>query len=96
MIIDVSSAWQVYPSKDQISCELGREAVVLQCSQGRYYGLNPVAAAVWRALPKAPTILELQEMIVREYDVTPARCGEDLLNVLQEMADAGLVEIRHV
>jgi hypothetical protein len=96
MSIDISSEWKVAPAKDQISSELGQEAVVLQCSRGIYYGLNPVAATIWRNLPQVPSTLQLSEIIVREFEVTAERCATDLLRVLQEMADAGLVEIRHV
>jgi hypothetical protein len=84
----------VGPSPDQISCELGHETVILQCTRGVYYGLNQVATSVWRALRNGATFDQLVKMIVEEFDVTPERCREDLVRLLNELAAAGLIEVR--
>lgn len=93
MPFDFDSSTRVVAVKDQVSCELGDEAVVLHCVRGVYYGLNPVAVTVWRELKEPRTVEHLQEVVLREYEVEPERCRQDLIQVLQEMASAGLIEV---
>lgn len=90
---DIDLSTRVVATKDQVSCELGEEAVVLHCVRGVYYGLNPVAATVWRELKEPRTVGQLQDVVLREYEVEPERCRQDLVEVLQEMVSAGLIEI---
>ena len=94
----MSNEWSadslVGPSSDQISCELGNETVILQCTRGVYYGLNQVATSVWRALRNGSTFEQLQQLVLEEFEVTPERCREDLVRLLNELAAAGLIEFR--
>ena len=79
---------------DQVSCTLEDEAVVLHLGKGMYYGLNPVGATVWNALQQPKTIAELVAIVTGEFDVEEARCEGDLLTLLGELEDAGLIEVR--
>jgi Coenzyme PQQ synthesis protein D (PqqD) len=79
---------------DQVSCTLEDEAVVLHLGKGMYYGLNPVGATVWNALQQPKTIAELVTIVTGEFDVEEARCEGDLLTLLGELEDAGLIEVR--
>ncbi len=89
----ISQAATIVAVKDQVSCDLGDEAVVLHCAGGIYYGLNQVGATVWRALATPRTLSELRELVLKEYEVSPERCSEDLDKLLDDLAKAGLVEI---
>ena len=81
-------------SQDQISCEIGEEAVLLQLQRGQYYGLNAIGAQVWKMLQKGPmSVSALQSCIVEKYDVEPDECAQDLDGLLCSMIDAGLIEI---
>ncbi len=90
----IEATSRVVLAKDQVSCDLGDESVVLHCVKGIYYGLNPVAATIWREVKQSPTVAELRETILRQYDVTEEQCSDDLQRILAEMRDAGLIEIR--
>ncbi|MGH9602339.1 MAG: PqqD family protein [Terriglobales bacterium] len=79
---------------DQISCTLEDEAVVLHLGKGVYYGLNPVGATVWNALQQPKTVGELVEIVTREFEVEAIRCEGDLLELLERLEDAGLIEVR--
>ena len=81
-------------SQDQISADIGDEAVLLQLQRGRYYGLNQIGAQVWKVLQEGPTtVAALQNNIVENYEVEPGECARDLEALLLKMAEAGLVEI---
>jgi Coenzyme PQQ synthesis protein D (PqqD) len=80
-------------SKDQISCDLGDEAAILGMKNSVYYGLNPVGARIWRLLQRPRSVGEICEAIVSEYDVTAERFESDLIGLLQQMLQEGLVEL---
>ena len=79
--------------RQSASCRLGSEAVVLDVDQGKYFGLNDVAARVFELLEQPHALPELRDAIVAEYDVVPAACEEDLRALLRELLALGLIEV---
>ena len=81
-------------TKEQVSCELGGEAVILQTGDGIYYGLNAVGNFAWQLVQKAPrTFDEVVQAVVNEFDVTRDVCESDLTRLFREMAGAKLLSI---
>ena len=83
----------VVATRDQVSCTLQDEAVVLHLGKGVYYGLNPVGATVWNALQKPKTIGQLVHIVTTEYQVQASQCERDLLELLARLQEAGLIEV---
>ena len=81
-------------TKDQVSCDLGVEAAILNMKNGIYYGLDPVGAQVWKLLQTPRKIADIQQVLLQEYDVEPERCQRDLLALLEDLLGAGLIEVR--
>lgn len=81
-------------SPDQISTDLGGEAVILGLQSEAYFSLEGVGLRLWEWLDEPKTAAELLAAILNAYEVEPARAERDLLAVLQEMADEGLIEIK--
>jgi Coenzyme PQQ synthesis protein D (PqqD) len=79
----------------QISSDLAGETVILDLTSGVYYGLNEVGAKIWNLIQQPHTIESIQQNLLQEYDVDPEVCTQDLLQVLQELQAAGLVNISH-
>lgn len=84
----------VVASGDQIACDVGDESVILNLKDGVYYGLNPVAAAVWKSIQEEKKVMEIRDMLIQEYEVEPEVCTDDLLTLLSQLAMWRLVEIR--
>jgi hypothetical protein len=84
----------VVVSPQQISCDLAGEAAILDVHSGMYYGLNATGSRIWQLMQEPQTVLALQEVLLATYDVEPERCMQDLLELLQELADHGLIEVR--
>ena len=84
----------VVASKDQLASAIGGETVILGLSAGRYYGVDAVGARIWQLIQEPTEVAEVRRTIVSEYAVDPERCEADLLKLLQQMIDAGLVEVR--
>ena len=83
----------VVRAKDQVSCDLAGEAVILNLKSGVYYGLNPVGAYIWELIQQPRTVDTLLEMVIEQYDVEADRCETDLLTLLAELAVTELIEI---
>lgn len=83
----------VSAGRDQVSADLANEAVVLDLKSGTYFGLNPVGARVWQLLQSPRPIHVVRDVILDEYEVEPARCEQDILDLLNDMAARGLIEV---
>ena len=79
---------------NQVSSSLGDEAVILELTQGIYYGLNEVGARIWTLLKEPRRAGEIRDAIVDEYEVGSATATRDVLGLLTELADRGLIEVR--
>lgn len=80
-------------SSSQVSCRLGEETVVLQVDSGRYMGMDPVSTTIWEFIQQPRSFHELEAYLLEEYEVTPERCEADLLEVLEELLESGLIEV---
>jgi hypothetical protein len=94
MMTSLSLQSRVTAAKEQVSCDLAGETVLLSLLNGQYFGLNSVGAVIWDLLQGTHTVVELRDSLLRQYpDVTPDRCTQDLLELLSELEDAVLVQI---
>jgi len=82
--------------KDQVSSDVGGEAVILHMQSGIYYGLDPVGARIWSLVQQPKRVADLREAVVDEFDVEPARCETDLIELLQKLLTEGLIELQDV
>lgn len=80
--------------QSQVSSTLGDEAAVLDMNRGIYYGLDPVGTRVWKLIQEPRSVAAVRDALLAEYEVEPLRCEQDLLKLLVELRDAGLIEIR--
>jgi Coenzyme PQQ synthesis protein D (PqqD) len=81
-------------TKDQVSCNLGAEAAILNTKHGIYYGLDPIGAEVWKLLQTPRKVVDIREVLLQDYEVDPERCERDLLALLEQLLGAGLIEVR--
>lgn len=77
----------------QVSCEVRGEAVILDLKEGQYYGLNDVGARIWDLIQEPKTVQQVQELLLAEYDVALEDCRRELLALLEELANRGLIEV---
>jgi len=89
----VSETSIVAAVKEQASCDLEGEAVILNLKSGLYHGLNPVGARVWELVQEPTKVNAIRDTLTAEYDVDAQTCTRDLLAVLEDMLGAGLIEV---
>lgn len=79
-------------SSEQVSCELGGEAVILHTGRGVYFGLNEVGAEIWNLLQQPRAVPEICEAITQSYAVSPQECERDVHELLKQLSEAGLIQ----
>ena len=84
----------VVAAKDQISRDLDGEAVILNLKSGKYCGLSEVGAHIWQLLQEPTSVKEIRDTLLKEYEVEQDRCERELLALLQDLADNGLIEVK--
>ena len=90
----ISEGAIVVAIRDQVSADLAGEAAILNLKSGVYYGLNSVGARIWSLIQEPKTVEDIRDTILNEYDVDPERCESDLLQLLQQLAAEGLIEVQ--
>ncbi|UTB33126.1 MAG: PqqD family peptide modification chaperone [Methanobacterium sp. ERen5] len=80
-------------SDDVVSCDLDGETAILNIESGIYFGLDPIGTKIWNSLKKPSKISNLVEMIMSDYDVDKKRCENDLIELINNLKESGLVKV---
>ena len=92
MAISVQSV--VVAVSEKLSSQVGGDAVVLDMQSGKYFGFEAVGARIWELVQQPRKVSDIRDAVLREYDADPAECERDLLAFLQQMQEAGLIEVK--
>lgn len=96
MVESLTPAWDdvVCAASRQVSSPVCDEVAILGLDQGVYYGLNPTGARIWELVRTPIKVSEIHRVIVEEYDIDEETARKDLLEVLTQLREAALVEVR--
>lgn len=75
-----------------VACDLDNGRAVLNLETSEYFRLNATAAIVWYCLEHGGTVAEIVQRICDEYDVPAAECQDDIVALLEELEEAGLID----
>ncbi len=90
---DLTETSVIAASEDVVACDLADGAALLDLKSSTYFTLNEVGSHVWGMIREPKPVSELGEALLMRYDVEPSRCRQDLVSLLQQLADAGLINI---
>jgi Coenzyme PQQ synthesis protein D (PqqD) len=85
----------VVVSQDQVSSDLAGESVILNLKSGTYYGLNELGSVIWEFIQEPKTVADICESILQEYEVDAETCESSVQDLLSDLINAQLVEIRN-
>ena len=85
----------VIPSPEVLVQELDGEAVLLNLESERYFGLDDVGTRVWQHLLEHRRLERVCEEMQKEFDVDESRLRSDILQLVEELIDAGIVTVEH-
>jgi hypothetical protein len=89
----ITLASDVRTSPDALIQLTGNEAIVLDIAGERYFGLNPIGVRLWQLLAECPVLEDAHRQLLDEYDVSAAELERDLVAIVAQLADAGLVSV---
>jgi hypothetical protein len=78
---------------DVLFQEVNGEAVLLNLKTGVYFGLDPVGTRVWQLLVEPRVLADVLAVVVDEYDVSPERGAGDLIALVTDLEQHGLVAL---
>lgn len=81
------------PAKDVKTITVDDSLVLVDGKGGQYFGLNGIGAVIWHLLEEGCDENAIIDKIMDEYDVDKEVVAEDLQRILNELAEAGLVQI---
>lgn len=71
----------------------GDDAVLLDLSGERYYGLNRVGTRVWQLLENPSSLAAIHGALCAEFDAPADRIEHDLLALVDQLQSAGLIVV---
>jgi hypothetical protein len=83
----------VTPSPEVLVQELDGEAVILNLDSERYFGLDDVGTRIWTHLLEHRRVDRVCEEMQKEYDVEESRLRADIVQLVEDLIDAGIVSI---
>lgn len=78
-------------ARNLLEGRIGDELVALDHQMGKCFGFDAVAARVWDLLDRPSTFRQMHAALIAEYDVDPTQCTYELLELLDEMQQLGLI-----
>jgi Coenzyme PQQ synthesis protein D (PqqD) len=90
--MEISPASRFQATRQLSSADVGGESVVLNLQNGRYFGLNPVAATVLDWLAEPLSLDQLANRLTAKYAVDDARARHDLAQLLTALRKRQLIE----
>lgn len=91
--MELSSNSVVVATPHHVGADLGEEVILLHLNHGQYFGLGNVGASIWKLLGKPVRIVEIERVLLEEYDVEPQRCHDEVLRLVSDLVDQELVEV---
>ena len=79
--------------EDVVRREVGDELILLDLDSEAYYGLSPTARSFVEGVSKGGTAGEVAEMIAAEHGEGVDAVRDDMMQLLKELLDAGLVDV---
>jgi hypothetical protein len=72
---------------------VGQDSFLLNTRTNKYFSLEEVGTRLWELLKDGNLLKEAYQIILDEYEVDPAELEQDLLELLDQLMENGLVEI---
>lgn len=77
--------------EDVLFQDVNDEVVLLDLASEHYFGLDEVGARVWMLLKEQKAAGQIVEELLQEYDVERAELEGDVLDLLAQLLEAGLI-----
>ncbi len=76
---------------DVIAQRMNDKVVLLHLGTNRFYELNSTGARLWDLLSAGHSVVEIQQQLLLEFDVEPARLDAEIAAILTSLQEKDLV-----
>lgn len=73
--------------------DLQGEGILLDVDSGSYFGLNEVGTRMWQLLAEHGSFASAREVLLAEFEVSRERLERDLVEIVEQLAEHGLLQI---
>jgi len=94
LILPLSSSAVIQRVDTVVDASIDGEIVALDVEKGVCYGLNRIGSRIWELIASPLRIADLCVQLTSEFDVDPAICERQTVDLLEEMRAEGLVLVR--
>ena len=79
------------PSPDVVSRRVGDEVVLVHLKTNRIFALSPTGARFWELLSDGRTRPEIEEQLLKEYDVSRRDVSAEIESLVETLKGEGIV-----
>ena len=76
-----------------VETTVGSETILMVLETGKCFGLGETGSGVWRLLVQPTTVTAIVDALLLEYDAPASIIEGDVLELLSQLHDEGLVEV---
>ena len=80
------------PSPNVQDTTMEGETVLLDLSSGRYYTLNRLGSVIWEHCTGHTTVRDIHAVLCDRFDVAPERALDDLVSLVNDLIQEGLLQ----
>lgn len=85
---------RIKPDTEVVITELeGKEAVLLHLGTKTYFTLNETGLSIWQMMNRGLTLREIGKKLQEEFEVSPEKAKESVINLINELIAEKLVRV---
>jgi hypothetical protein len=93
-MMDLNLASVVCHTPNPVAADVAGETVLMSLERSRCYGLGGIGSEIWSKLASPVRVADLIEDFSGRYEAPPGVIERDVLQMLSQLADEGLIRVR--
>jgi|AGTN01.1.fsa_nt_gi Coenzyme PQQ synthesis protein D (PqqD). len=89
----INACSTVWRSEAVLMAQVDGETVMMDARKGVYYGLDAIGSEIWARLKEPVTVERLLAQLAEEFDGAPDEMERDVIDLLSNLAEHGLLEV---
>jgi hypothetical protein len=90
---EISLNSTVLQGEGNIECEMGKEKVMLNVQNGKYYNLGETGGEIWNLIKYPIKVSDLINTLLEGFDVEREKCESDVLALLEHLYEEKLLQV---
>ena len=92
-MMGISLASVVRHRPNPVAADVGGETVLMSLERSRCYGLGAIGSDVWSRLSSPVLVERLISDLCQQYEAPPGVIEHDVLRLLNQLAEEGLIQV---